>query len=51
MVVLCVRVLALVDAVLLNPVGILPEVVEVIDLVPEVVFHQDVPIEQVVIQF
>ncbi len=46
---LCVRVLALVDAVLLNPVGILPEVVEVIDPVPEVVFHQDVAVEKKVV--
>lgn len=47
--VLCVRVFTLVDAVLVNPVGILPEVVEVIDLVPEVVFHKDVPVKQEVI--
>lgn len=51
MVVLCVRVFSLVDTVLLNPVSILPEVVEVIDLVPEVVLHQDVAVEQEVIQF
>lgn len=51
MVVLCVRVFTFVDAVLLNPVGILPEVVEVFDPVPEVVLHQDVSVEQEIIQF
>lgn len=41
---LFVRVFFFVDAVLVNPVGILPEVVEVIDSVPEVVLHEDVAV-------
>jgi hypothetical protein len=42
-------VLALVRAVLLNPEHVLSEVVEVIDLGPECILHQDIPVEQFVI--